>query len=561
MLRQLRIRQFAIIDDLVLQIGTGMTVLSGETGAGKSILLDALGLLLGDRAESDSIRGDATRAEVDAEFDLADARPARDWLDERDLKDEDDADACLIRRVVSRDGRSRCYINGRQATARDLRELGGQLVDIHGQHAHQRLFQRRAQQDMLDRYGVAPELRARVAELARSWHSLRARIDQLRSGDRGTDRTDFLRYQIRELEALEFHSNELEELDTELRRLANVERLLQDGQQALTLLYEGDEGSVHELIGRATDLAQGIAAIDSGFAEAAELAESASIQVREAADALRHALDRLSPDPERLQTVEQRLADIHDMARKHRIAPDALDEHLEGLRTELAEIEGAADEVARIEAALATTEEDYRAAASELSKARQRTATELAGAVTETLKTLGMPEGRFEIQIDTPDSGDPRPQGIDQIEFRISANPGQPPRPLARVASGGELSRISLAIQVIAMEQTALPTMIFDEVDAGIGGGVAEIVGRLLRRLGGHAQVLCVTHLPQVAAQANHHLHVRKEIRDRQTFTHIEALDPEARVEEVARMLGGLKITAQTRAHAREMIASPEAAR
>lgn len=562
MLRQLQIRQFAIIDDLVLELGPGMTVLSGETGAGKSILLDALGLLLGDRADSESIRGDAERAEVNAEFDLVDADQARAWLHERDLGDEDDGDICLIRRVVNRDGRGRCYVNGRPVAARDLKELGEYLVDIHGQHAHQKLFRRRAQQEMLDEFGVPAELNGRVADLARAYHEIRARIDKLAGGgEQAASRVEFLRYQVSELEALDLKADELDELATEHRRVANAERLVQDGQQAMALLYENEEGSIHDLLSRTTELLHGLSRLDTTFAEAGELTESASIQVNEAADTLRRTLDHLDLDPGRLQAVEQRLAEIHDLARKHRVAPEALNSHLDALRAELSDIEGASAELEKLAATLAQTDAEYRDAAAALSHARRDAAARMARAVTGTLNTLGMPEGRFNIRVEPLADVEPRAHGLDQTEFEVSANPGQPQRPLARVASGGELSRISLAIQVIAMTRTAVPTMVFDEVDAGIGGSVAEIVGRLLRRLGDRTQVLCVTHLPQVAAQGMQHLHVRKEITRGQTFTHIDGLGGDARVEELARMLGGVKITPRTRAHAREMIdAADEAA-
>ncbi|MGH8452925.1 MAG: DNA repair protein RecN [Nevskiales bacterium] len=556
MLTQLDIRNFAIIDDLSLELGAGLSALTGETGAGKSILLDALGLLLGDRAESDSIRASADKAEISASFQLEDAADARGWLRERELEDGDNPDVCLIRRVVTRDGRGRAFINGSPASTRDLRELGECLVDIHGQHEHQSLTKRDTQRDLLDGHGGHDELCAKVAGLAREWQRLDSRIAEIeqKSSDGGM-RVDFIRFQVQELEALNLRPGELEQIDVEHKRLSNAGRLIEQGQQALQLLYEGESGAAYDLLSQTRHPLVELAGLDPRYGEAAELIASAQIQVQEAADTLRRTLDGLELDPKRLQLLEQRLSDIHNLARKHRITPAELPAHLESLRAELALLEGASAEIGKLSQQRDETAKAWREQAQALSQVRKKSARKLSGAITGIMRTLGMPQGEFRVALSAiNDDSTPRVQGLDQIEFLVSANPGQEPRPLAKVASGGELSRISLAVQVIAANAARVPTLVFDEVDAGIGGGVAEIVGRQLRTLGTQRQVLCVTHLPQVAAQARQQLQVRKEIKSGQTYTRIRPLDDRDRVEELARMLGGVDITAQTRAHAKDML-------
>lgn len=553
MLRQLQIRNFAIIDHLALEFDPGMTVFSGETGAGKSILIDALGMLLGDRADNDTVRDGAERAEIDAQFDIADAPQARRWLRDHDLEDPDEPDTAVVRRLLSREGRSRAYINGRAATARDLKELGERLVDIHGQHAHQSLMRAQTQIDQLDAYGVPAEIRDAVAATAEEHRALRERFEHLSGGADAEHRADFLRYQVQELEALNLDSDEVEELEAEQRRLANAEQLMHDSQQAYALLYENEDGAVADLLGQAKTLLGNLVALDSSFREAADMVGDATIQVHEAADALRHASDAMDLDPQRLEWVENRLSDIFALARKHRVQPVELPAHLDKLRAELEELEGAADELVHLQRQLSDLQSRYADQADRLSEQRRGAAERLAAEVTEAVRALGMPEGRFEILVQRRNELQPRARGQDHVEFRISANPGQAPQPLSKVASGGELSRISLAVEVIAAGDR-VPTLIFDEVDTGIGGGVAEMVGLRLKALGANGQVMCVTHLPQVAAQGIHHFQVRKEAQEDRTVTRITSLDETGRVEELARMLGGLKITSQTRAHAREML-------
>lgn len=552
MLHELSIQNFAIIDDLNVSLQTGMTVLSGETGAGKSILVDALGLVLGDRSDSDAIRDGQDRAEISAVFSLEQAHGAADWLAEHDL---DDGDECLVRRVVPREGRSRNWINGSPASARDLKALGEHLVDIHGQHAHQSLLRDDTQRDLLDAHGDCAGVRETVAATTSQLRDVSKQIRDLEGADdEGNLRLDLLRYQVDELNALDLSDNELAELEAEHQRLANAERLIADGQQAMALLTESEQGAASEMLGRASRMLSELSQLDANLSESAEMAESARIQVQETTDGLRRIVDGFELDPARLQEVESRLQTIQDLARKHHCTPGELPTTHSRLASELEQLEGAEGKLEELRAQHEQLLQSYREQAAQLHDARTQAAQTLSGHVTEHIRSLGMPEGIFEIAVTHDDQAKPTPTGTDQIEYRVSANPGQAPRALDKTASGGELSRISLAIQVVAATAERVPTLIFDEVDSGIGGGVAEIVGQLLHSLGTSGQVLCVTHLPQVAAQAEHHLNVSKQIEGGHTHTTIEPLSADSRIEEIARMLGGMDITDRTRAHAREMV-------
>ncbi len=551
MLKHIHIRDFAIIDELELELGAGMTALTGETGAGKSILLDALGLVLGDRADSQAVRPGANRAEVDAEFALPQGAGLEEWLAEHDL----DADGeCSLRRVVGADGRSRGYINGRKAPLALLRELGEQLVDIHGQHEHQSLLRREAQRTLLDGFGEHAEQLAALAETHRHWHAARSRLERLGSdpGDRA-ERLDLLRYQVDELERLELAEGEIDSLDQEQRRLANAGQLIEGCQGALARLYD-DDTSAHGLLAGADDTLGELGRHDDRLAPAAEMIQNALIQCDEAATALRDYVADAELDPERLAAVEQRLSAVYDLARKHRVEPGELPAVLERLRTERDELEHADERAAEVEREAAAHEQAWRQQARALHEARRAAAAQLAEQVTAAMQELGMAGGSFECRVEARDDARPNPVGLDSVEFRVTANPGQPLAPLRRVASGGELSRISLAIQMIGSRRAGIPTQIFDEVDAGIGGSVAAVVGDRLHTLGGQRQVLCVTHLAQVAASAHHHLQVSKQAEADDTRAKLRALADVERVEEIARMLGGRRITDQSRAHARELL-------
>lgn len=551
MLTHILIRDLAVVSELELELGPGMTALTGETGAGKSILIDALGLTLGDRADGGMIRTGGERAEVAATFALDRLEGVRSWLDEQDLAEEGD---CAIRRILPTSGRSRAYINGRLATTSQLQDLGEQLVDIHGQHAHQSLLRPGAQRDLLDGYAGQLALAREVAGLYRDF---RARDERLRAletqGAERAARLDLLRFQVGELQALGLSAEAIDELDREQHRLAHLGLLQGTTGRLLDTLYDG-EGALRDQLGRAETELEGLLSYDDRLGEVRDLIAGAAIQIEEAASGLRQYLDGLDLDPALLDQVETRLALVHDLARKYRAPPNQLPARLEGLRQDLAELEGAEVSMEVLAREREAAWRKYLERATELSERRTQAGARLSATVTAAMAELGMKGGRFEAGVVRGDEAAAGSQGLDRVEFLVSANPGQPLQPLARVASGGELSRISLCIQVATAECAAIPTLIFDEVDVGIGGAVAEVVGRLLRALGERRQVLCVTHLPQVAAQAHHHLRVHKENRDGLTFTHITRLEPETRVAEIARMLGGTAITEKTLAHAREMI-------
>ncbi len=555
MLDHLHIRNFVIVDELELTFGAGMTALTGETGAGKSILLDAIGLALGDRADSGMVRQGCDRAEVSADFHIAALPTVLAWLREREL---DDGERCLIRRTVSADGRSRGYINGQPQPLTALRELGERLVDLHGQHEHQSLLRPQAQRELLDAFGGLSQAAAELAATQRQWRRLSDELQRLEQAQHDREaRLDLLRFHVTELSALDLQHDELEQLEAEHCRLANAGRLIQGCEQLLLLLDEGEEVAASQLIGRAASECAALAELDERLGALPDLLNGALIQMEEAVSGLRRYLGGQELDPTRLHEVEQRLSEIHDLARKHRVEPQHLPDLLTTLQQELDQLDAADEQLESLRQAIVQHHQDYLVQAERLSAGRREAAARLTEQVTEQMQGLGMAGGRIEIALHPRDPADGLPpHGLESVEFLVAANPGQPPRPLNKVASGGELSRISLAIQVCSAGQALLPTLIFDEVDVGIGGGVAEIVGRQLHALGGsERQVLCVTHLPQVAAQADHHLQVSKRQSADSTCTTIVALEPSARVDEIARMLGGVEITEQSRAHAREMLA------
>lgn len=552
MLTQLAIRDFAIIDRMDLDLAAGLSVLSGETGAGKSIFVDALGLVLGDRADADVIRLGAERAEIGAEFDIGKLPSVRTWLDAHELAADG---ACILRRVIGRDGRTRGQINGRSVPLQLLRELGEQLVDIHGQHEHQSLLRPAAQLALLDEYADQAALLAKVTGLYREWKAAHERLTELRAAARNRDtQLDLLGHQVSELDALGLQPGEIAALDAEHRCLANSGKLMQGAQTALDAVYENEETSAHQLTHQALAALSALGELDVRLKPVGDLLNNAEIQLAEAGETLRRYLADTDLDPRRLEQVESRLGAIHNLARKHHLDPEELPALLEKLRIELHAVENAEVALQELERELARLRDAYRESARQLSRERVQTAARLGTKTTGIMRELGMPGGRFAIETHT-DAERFSTLGSDTVEFEVSANPGQPLKALARVASGGELSRIALAIQVVAARASAVPCMIFDEVDAGIGGGVAEIVGRYLRSLGASRQVLCVTHLPQVASQAHQHFRVLKQTHGESTSVRIDLLDKKSRIEELARMLGGVEITATTRKHASEMIA------
>lgn len=550
MLTQLAIRDLVIVHDLELEFGAGMSALTGETGAGKSILIDALGLTLGDKGSAAMIRRGRERAEVSSGFDLSDCPRAAAWLESHDLADDG---LCLLRRVLVREGRSRAYINGSPAPMSALRELGALLLDIHGQHAHHSLLKSVAQRRLLDTFGG---LHAGLAEVGRDFQALQQARQELaelqRAAQDRANRLDYLAFQIAELEPLVDIARDLQNLEAEHARLTHADRLQSESGEILAQLSEDE----HDLTGQLARLARQLgelASLDGELQESAKMLDSAAIQLEEASQELRHYRDGLELDPQQLQKIDDVLAALHDQARKHRIAIDQLPDLHQRFQDELGTLTQAEQNLAALEERIASCQQAYAESSGKLSKARIQAAKKLSKMVSASMQDLSMPGGQFQVAV----QADPQQEnrfGIDRVAFMVSPNPGQGLAPLGETASGGELSRISLAIQVATAGCGEIPTLIFDEVDVGIGGAVAEIVGRLLHRLGEDRQVLCVTHLPQVAAQAHHHFQVRKQTRAKSTQTSILPLDLERRVSEIARMLGGVKITEQTLAHAREML-------
>jgi DNA repair protein RecN (Recombination protein N) len=552
MLTHLQIRDFAIIDSIELELRPGLTVLTGETGAGKSIVVDALQLLCGGRAGAEVIRAGAERAEIAATFDLLRApRELKRWLDDQSISAESEL---AVRRVIAADGRSRAYLNAQVAPVQLLKDLGAILIDIHGQHEFQSLTRSASQRELLDDFGRHEGLVGQVEISHRVWIGLLNRMLDLEGKARDRDaRLDLLRYQVRELEALQLAEGEVAALNEEQGRLANRGKLAESGQTALQHLYESEDGSAHAAVSRALQALRSIAAVDTKLHSVLPLVDEAAIQIREAAHQLQHYLESLDVDTARQDQVEKRLAAVEELARKHRIPPAELPQRAGQLNAELDDVERADSNLATLRKEQAAALDGYRTLAGQLSARRATAGRTLAKEITARMQTLGMAGGRFNVEISPLATTEPAPHGVDQIEFRVTANPGQPLRPLAKVASGGELSRLSLAVQVAsAARETRV--MVFDEVDSGIGGAVAEIVGRELRALAEGSQVLCVTHLPQVASQAHHHLRVVKLTDGKTTRTRLHELTPEERVEELARMLGGIEITAKAREHAREML-------
>jgi len=554
MLTSLQVRNFAIIDQAEVEFAAGMTVLTGETGAGKSILVDALGLVLGERGGTGLVRSGAQRAEFTAEFDLRNLPDARIWLEEQmlDLDNE-----CNLRRVINADGRSRAFINGNTVPLQSLKDLGEMLLDIHGQHFHQSLGRREVQRNLLDYFGGLNDVRAATETAFNEWQAVAAQIANLEAADADrASRLELLQFQIAELDALALGTDEIGTLSQERQKLQSSGRLAESVTGALQKLFDGEPHNAQGLIAEALQSIEQMCEIDPSLEPIASLLQDANIQVSEAQDMLRRYGDALDMDPARQNWVEERLDAIYAIARKHRLEPDELVDLHRTLKQQLDDLEHAEERSAELAEKVAAAEADFLNLAAQLSAGRKKAAKRFASAVTDTMANLGMPGGIFEIQISPRDRDAPRAWGVDNIEFLISANPGQTPMPLSRIASGGELSRMSLSIQVIASDGSAIPTMIFDEVDSGVGGGIAEMVGLKLRELGETRQVFCVTHLPQVASLADHHFRIFKISDGKSTKTAVTHLSDDERIEELARMLGGVEITTRTRDHAAEMLRS-----
>lgn len=549
MLQRLTIQDFVIVERLELEFGAGFTVLTGETGAGKSILIDALALTLGERADAIAVRQGAARADVTAEFDTDGNKALQSWLSDNDLAG--DEGTCLLRRVVEASGRSRGFINGHPATAAQLRGAGDFLVDIHGQHQHQSLSRPATQRALTDAYGGMAAQAELVADHWRTWQ--RRREERLAfEGNAAaiSAERERLEWQLQELDALKLEPGEWSKVGAEHARLAHAASLIEAAQAGVEILTEGEGAALAQLNSVIARL-QPLLAHDARLKDILDALEPAQIQLQEGAGALRRYGERTDLDPQRLREVEQRLDALHAAARKYRVDADALHELAEHTRQRLAEL-GAGGDPETLRARETEAEAEYREAAKKLTAGRRKAAKKLAEVVTAGMQELAMQGGVFEVALEALEV--PAAHGLEQIEFRVAPHQSMTPQPIAKTASGGELSRLSLAIQTVLSRVARVPTLVFDEVDVGIGGGVAEIVGRMLQSLGGKHQVMCITHLPQVAAAADQQWQVRKATAGGKPSSVVVALDAKARVEEIARMLGGVKITDTTRKHAAEML-------
>jgi DNA repair protein RecN (Recombination protein N) len=549
-LNHLHIRNLAVVDEVEAELEAGMTVLTGETGAGKSILVDALSLALGSRADSDAVRPGAQRAEVVATFTPAAQSPALSWLRENDL---DDGDECNLRRIVTAEGRSRGYINGNSVPMTALRELGQMLVDICGQQAHQSLMRTDNQRLLLDQHAGNEKLLTELAGTHRAWLAAQNALTEFETtrADQAA-RQELLSFQVKELESLAPQPGELEALDTAQRRAANSANLMSSAAEALAHLLHDEHSNARDLVSRAANLLDKVTKLEPEFGATTQILREAEIQIQEAAEALRDYLDTEDTGPEELADLESRLAAFHDIARKHRVGPEQLPELLTDLQNDLHQIENADEALEQLQTQTKQHLSQLSALCDKLSKSRAKAAKALERDVSAHMQELGMTDGRFEVKLlplETPGA-----HGAERVEFAVAINPGLPAGALNKVASGGELSRVSLAIQVACSSRSDTPTMIFDEVDAGVGGGTADIVGDKLHDLASRSQVLCVTHLAQVASKGQHHFRVAKLTDGDNTRTRITALNSEERIDEIARMLGGKKITTRTREHAAEML-------
>ncbi|BFM08662.1 DNA repair protein RecN [Halioxenophilus aromaticivorans] len=546
MLTHLSINNFTLVEHLDLEIEPGMTAVTGETGAGKSIMLDALGLALGDRGDGDRVRTGTERADICAQFDLSKLPKAANWLKAQDFESAE----CLLRRVITSEGRSRGYINGQPATMSQLRELGNLLIDIHSQHEHQSLLRKDTHRLLVDDFGNHHSLTASVAEQHQAWAATHARANQLREQSADyQQKVQLLTFQVEELDALGLQPGEIDALEEEQKLLASAEDSLNLSQQ-LAELCGGEDQSLENLLGHALHLLNNLPHKSASLTEAQEMLTGAEIQVREASSAINNHLNSTEINPERLREVDDRLSTIYQTARKHRVNPEELPDLYQRLSDQLADLTGDDNQLEALEAKEGQLKTTLLTSAKKLSAKRKTAAAKLAKAVNQQLKQLAMANACVEIALQAEEVTS---HGLESVEFLISTNPGASPKPLAKVASGGELSRVSLAIVVVTAQTSKVPTMVFDEVDVGIGGATADVVGSLLRTLGDAGQVICVTHLGQVAAKAHHHLQVVKAQNKKTTTSQLKALHEEEKVAEIARMIGGSE-SAQSLAHAKEML-------
>lgn len=560
MLLQLSIQNYATVNSLEIEFQPGMTVITGETGAGKSIILGALGLSLGDRADKTIVRSGAKKAEISADFDTSKIRAAQQWLAEHDLESEDGSCSCLLRRVVNSDGRSKGYINGSPVTLANLKSLGEMLLNIHSQHEHQSLLHRATHQRLLDEFGVKQELLSGISDIWKQWQSNHQLINELSSqSEEDSAQSQLLAYQLSELDELAIGDNESSELEAEFKTLNHADETLASVQSALNFCSENDDassGNASTLLSQALAVLRELPEKQGTIESVVTLLETAEIQLLEAVSDLRDFGDGFEANPQRLEAVNVRLALLHAIARKHKAKPSELSTVIEQLRTQLNRFQNSDEELEKLQALDATLRKSFSKLALEVSALRAKGAKKLAKLVNQQLKALGMPNASLTVCLHPQEAENPSAHGLETVEFLVSTNPGQEAKPLIKIASGGELSRISLAIQVITAQTSQTPSLVFDEVDVGIGGGVAKTVGELLRQLASSTQIFCVTHQAQVAGQGHQHFLVSKSSAAKSTLTKIDVLDDEEKVREVARMLGGEDFSEESLAHAEQMVAS-----
>lgn len=552
MLTQIHIHNLVTIHELHLDLMSGTTVITGETGAGKSIIIDAIELALGNRVTGNIVRPGQEKTDISICFDVSKLHFARAWLKNYDLDTENNE--CIIRRTITQDGRSRSYINGMPTTLQPLRELSELLIDIHGQHEHQCLLKSEKQREILDRYAGHFDLLDKVQTLAEEWHSIEQEITTLRKlTQERNSRSDFLKFQLRELEELQLQPDEFTTLDLEHKQLAHADELLQNINLALSCLVDNEESNALHPLNTALQALESVQRVDPKISTWIESLKSSLILISDVEDDLRRYLESVELDPVRLQAIEQRISSIFDLARKHKVAPQELYELQQKLSAEFSELETSDERLSTLTQQLQNIEKEYITYATQLTVSREKIAKKLEIEITNTIRTLALPHAQFRIALEKEKNQRLAPHGLEKILFQIKTNVEQDLHPLNKVVSGGELSRIGLAIHMATATQHTISTLIFDEVDVGIGGGTAEIVGKLLRHLGETHQILCITHQPQVAAQGHHHLFVQKIQQKTFTQTHIKMLPEPEKINELARMLGGVEITDKTLAHAKEM--------
>ncbi|AWB68196.1 DNA repair protein RecN [Saccharobesus litoralis] len=553
MLTQLFVKDFAIVENLDIEFQPGMTTITGETGAGKSISIDALGLCLGDRAEAGMVRNGANKTEIAATFNIQNISAAQQWLVENELLDEGEYE-CIIRRTVSAEGRSRAYVNGAPVAAQQLKSLARHLVNIHGQHAHQLLVKPEYQLSLLDDFSGHTQLLENSLNSYQYWAMQRNELAKLKEQEQQrADRLQLIEYQVAELDEFALVEGEFEQIEAEHKRLSNAVNLLNESQMAMTMLYDSDEHSACGLVQSIANKLSNLASTDAAINGVVSMLSEASINLQEASNELRHYVDGIEPDPERLMQLEDRMSTAMELSRKHRIAPELLYQEHEKLSAELLELKSFGELGETLALEVEKAEQRYWQAADELHASRCAAAQKLSSLITASMQELNMAQAEFKIQVDKTTT--PSKLGSDNIEFLVCANLGQSLQPISKVASGGELSRISLAIQVITAEKVDTPTLIFDEVDVGISGATAAVVGQMLRRIGDNTQVVCVTHLPQVAACGHNQMQVSKHNEADRTHTKMFTLDNDSRVVELARLLGGDKLTDTAIANARDLLA------